>query len=196
MIHRSLIEYWTNNTPRYVDNWLVMVSCWVWINQKTVCIVIVNQCHDDVIKWKHFPRYWPFFVRGIHLSPVNHKSQWCGALVFSLICAWISGWVNNREAGDSRRHRVHYDVTVMSKQWSYRNIAQNHRSDVKSEKMHLRPSYYICDISHPCKSAHKQTDIGPMLPCVDVGSLLPAPMSQKHRFTFMMYNLGHYILWL
>ena len=21
--------------------------------------------HDDVIKWKHFPRYWPF-VRGIH----------------------------------------------------------------------------------------------------------------------------------
>ena len=26
--------------------------------------------HDDVIKWKHFPRYWPF-VRGIHWSPVN-----------------------------------------------------------------------------------------------------------------------------
>ena len=33
--------------------------------------------HDDVIKWKHFPRYWPF-VRGIHRSPVNspHKGQW------------------------------------------------------------------------------------------------------------------------
>ena len=32
--------------------------------------------HDDVIKWKHFPRYWPF-VRGIHRSPVNspHKGQ-------------------------------------------------------------------------------------------------------------------------
>ena len=44
--------------------------------------------HDDVIKWKHFPRYWPF-VRGIHRSPVNspHKSQWRGALMFSLICA-------------------------------------------------------------------------------------------------------------
>ena len=25
--------------------------------------------HDDVIKWKHFPRYWPF-VRGIHQSAV------------------------------------------------------------------------------------------------------------------------------
>ena len=62
--------------------------------------------HDDVIKWKHFPRYWPF-VRGIHWSPVNspHKGQWRGALMFSLICTWING--------DLRRHRAHYDVTVM-----------------------------------------------------------------------------------
>ena len=35
-------------------------------------------------------------------------------LMFSLICAWIEGWVNNREAGDLRRHRAHYDVTVMT----------------------------------------------------------------------------------
>ena len=44
--------------------------------------------HDDVIKWKHFPRNWPF-VRGIHRSPVNspHKGQWRRALMFSLICA-------------------------------------------------------------------------------------------------------------
>ena len=70
--------------------------------------------HDDIIKWKHFPRYWPF-VWGVHRSLVNsqHKGQWRGALVFSLICAWINGWVNNREAGDLRRHRSHYDVIVM-----------------------------------------------------------------------------------
>ena len=39
--------------------------------------------HDDVIEWKHFPRYWPF-VRRIHRSPVNspHKGQWRGALMF------------------------------------------------------------------------------------------------------------------
>ena len=74
--------------------------------------------HDDVIKWKHFPRYWPF-GRGIHRSPVNssHKGQWRGALMFSLICVWINGWVNNREAGDLRRHRAHYDVIVMCFQW-------------------------------------------------------------------------------
>ena len=76
--------------------------------------VYVVLYHDDVIKWKHFPRYWPF-VRGIHLSPVNspHKGQWRGALMFTLICARINVWVNNREAGDLRRNRVHYDVIVM-----------------------------------------------------------------------------------
>ena len=67
--------------------------------------------YDDVIKWKHFPRYWPF-VRGIHRSPMTspHKGQWRGALMFSLICVWINGWVNNHEAGDLRRHCAHYDV--------------------------------------------------------------------------------------
>ena len=70
--------------------------------------------HDDVIKWKHFPRYWPF-VRGIHRSPVNstHKGQWRGALILSLICVWTNAWVNNRDAGDLRRYRAHYDVIVM-----------------------------------------------------------------------------------
>ena len=70
------------------------------------------QSHDDVIKWKHFPRHWPF-VRGIHWSPVNspHKGQWRGALMCSLICAWINGWVNNP---DWRCHHAHYDVIVMT----------------------------------------------------------------------------------
>ena len=71
--------------------------------------------HDDVIKLNHFPRHWPF-VRGIHRSPLNspQKCQWRGALMFSLICAWINGWVNNRETSNFKRHRAHYDVTVMS----------------------------------------------------------------------------------
>ena len=51
--------------------------------------------------WRHqmqtFSRHWPF-VRGIHGSPVNSpgKGQWRGAFMFSLICAWLNGWVNNR----------------------------------------------------------------------------------------------------
>ena len=40
--------------------------------------LLLSSCfHDDVIKWKHFPRYWPF-VRGIQRSPVDflHKGRW------------------------------------------------------------------------------------------------------------------------
>ena len=76
--------------------------------------VLDNHTHDDVIKWKQFPRYWPF-GRGIQRSPVNssHKSQWRGALRFSLICAWINRWANNGVAGDFRRYCAHYDVIVM-----------------------------------------------------------------------------------
>ena len=49
--------------------------------------------------------------------PVNspHKGQWRGALMFSLICAWINAWVNDREAGDLGRHRAHYDTIIMSR---------------------------------------------------------------------------------
>ena len=109
--------------------------------------------HDDVIKWKHFPRNWPF-VRGIPRSPVNspHKSQWRGALMFSLICVWINDWVNNREAGDLRRYRGHYDVNVISQNTS-------HRSSTRAicrvtfvntlQKIDRKCFLYAC-IWHPC----------------------------------------------
>ena len=81
-------------------------------------VLAIAQLHSTW--WRHqmetFPRYWPF-VRGIHRSPVNspHKGQWRGVLMFSLICVWIHDWVNNREVGDLRRYRTHYDVTVMKR---------------------------------------------------------------------------------
>ena len=91
---------------------------------------------DDVIKWNHIPRYWTF-VRGIHRFPVNfpHKGQWHGALMFSLICVWINGCVDNREAGDLRRHRAHYDVIVMMVLFWY------------EQKLFLRLPYPLCPLS-------------------------------------------------
>ena len=94
-----------------------MQSCQITLNisgSPKLTFSGASRIHDDVIKWKHFPRYWPF-VPEIHQSPVNslHKGQWRGDLVFSLIWAWINGWVNNHEAGDLRYHRSCYDVTVM-----------------------------------------------------------------------------------
>ena len=50
-------------------------------------------------------------------SPVTgefpHEDKWRRASVFSLICAWTNGWVNNRDTGAMRCHCSHYDVTVM-----------------------------------------------------------------------------------
>ena len=73
--------------------------------------------HNDVTKWKHFPRYWPF-MKGIQRSSVDSpkKGQWRGALIFSLICAWTNGWANNWCVGDLRCHRAYYSVTVMKHQ--------------------------------------------------------------------------------
>ena len=64
---------------------------------------------DDFIKWKHFPRYWPF------VSPVKspHKGQRREALMFFSICAWTNSWVNNPNTCDLKRYRAHYDVTVI-----------------------------------------------------------------------------------
>ena len=83
--------------------------------QNNVCAIVTNCLsahHDDVIKWKHFPRYWPF-ERGIHrwipLTKASDAELWC----FLWSAPWINGWVNNREAGNLIRYRVHYDVTVM-----------------------------------------------------------------------------------
>ena len=89
-------------------------------NIKTMFDSTYSCCLDrlDISWWRHemetFPHYWPF-VRRIHRSPVNspHKGQWRGTLMFSVFCVWINGWVNNRETGDLRRYRAHYDVIVM-----------------------------------------------------------------------------------
>ena len=62
-------------------------------------------------------------------SPVTvnspHKGQWRGALMFSFICAWIKGWVNNRETGDLRRHHANYDVIVMETEAWWSGIGWN-----------------------------------------------------------------------
>ena len=109
---------------------------------------MIHWSDDDVIKWKHCPRYWPF-VWGIHRSPVNspHKGQWHGALMFSLICAWINRWVNNREADDLRRHRAHYDVTVMK---TTQRLSMRWARCFCSHHIDLFPSTSSQFISGPC----------------------------------------------
>ena len=77
-------------------NWLLMQESW-WRHQMETLSVLLAICAGNSPVPGEFP----------------HKGQWRGALMFSLICVWINGWVNNREAGDLRRRHAHYNVTVM-----------------------------------------------------------------------------------
>ena len=135
------------------SNEMVISHAWVHLGSPGDATLV---CHDDVIKWKHFPHYWPF-VRGIHRSPVNspHNGQWSGALMFSLICVWIDSWVNNREAGDFRRCRGHYNVTVM--QWrknpNYKLTNLLTITQFLPLKIHIKSKFFFAKITvHISKS--------------------------------------------
>ena len=132
------VDIYVTVYPSYISLWKIcppLISHWPQIN-KIVIYKLHQSSNSQIItlspgismdiwhtvtlsRWRHqmetFKRYWPF-LRGIHRSPMNfqQKGQWSGALMFSLICVWIHSCVNNSETGDWRRHRAHYDVTVMS----------------------------------------------------------------------------------
>ena len=58
--------------------------------------------------------WYPGMTIGLHSNVFSHKSQWRGALIFSLICVWTNSWANNQDSGDLKRHRAHFDVTVVT----------------------------------------------------------------------------------
>ena len=83
-----------------------------------VCWAPVFWCSFVISWWRHQMETFSALLAicaGNSPSPVNspHKGQWRRALMFSLICAWINGWINNGDAGDLRSHRAHYDVIIM-----------------------------------------------------------------------------------
>ena len=93
-----------------------------------MCIV-----YDDVIKWEHFLRYWPF-VRGIQRSPVNspHKGRWGRAFMFYSSAPWINGRVNNQEAG--------WFKTPSRSLWRHCNAIYTF--------LHLSPHFDVCVHRH------------------------------------------------
>ena len=104
--------------PLFYKKWFIMTSPGIvtlpfdwslcWMKQQKLSM------HDDVIKWKHFPRYWPLCREFTGPRWIPHKKAsdaefWS----FFLICTRINGWVNNREAGNLSCRCAHSDVTVM-----------------------------------------------------------------------------------
>ena len=84
--------------------------CETYVNINRNFITLINRPHDIILCGQSCGMMTSsngniFRVIDTLCSP--HKGQWRRALMYSLVCAWINGWVNNREAGDLRRHRVH-----------------------------------------------------------------------------------------
>ena len=60
----------------------------------------------------------------------------------SLIRVWINGWVNNRDAGDLRRHLGHYDVSVMRDRQSLYNAYIAHVTFVAVSVFHFHSTLW------------------------------------------------------
>ena len=109
------------------SRYFIVFDC-VWVRVDFGHIVL--DCLTDIrwmAWWRHqMETFSALLALCAGNSPVNspHKGQWRGALMFSLIFVWRNGWVNNREAGDLRRHRAHYGVTVMISCGYMKNISR------------------------------------------------------------------------
>ena len=109
-LHRTVMT-----VPAYCNSsrfWKQLAYSWLHVDVHVCVWLRVHVCFDDVIKWKHFPRYWPF-VRGVH------RPLWIPLAKASDVALWYCFWsapeqtVEQTIAGDFRRHQAHCDVIIM-----------------------------------------------------------------------------------
>ena len=115
----SLLELTTEQTVALSVIRDALTPMWRQCNDATGCNV--GRPGESNPWWRHqMVIFSALLVICAGNSPVPvdspYKGQWRGALMFPLICVWINGWENNREAGDLRRYRAHYDVIVMPRE--------------------------------------------------------------------------------
>ena len=136
------------------DDWVHLVNRWIyWLikplifgaTQRSLILLTLRKrrgvvsahwadytviIHDDVTKWKHFPRYW-LFVRGTHRSPVNYpqKGQWRGALMFVFYLC-----LNKRL---SKQSWGWWFSTLSHSFWRHCNVMQDFNVMLKETNAHL-----------------------------------------------------------
>ena len=127
--HRSIVFetvfHWVRNSHAELCDSLMSNCtgiCNVNFKNYSYCDELVMFCEGLYLSmvswWRHQMETFyalPAHCAGIHRLPVNprEKGQWRRALMVHLICAQTNTWKNNGEAGDLRRHRGHYDDTIM-----------------------------------------------------------------------------------
>ena len=114
--HRQLVEGWEfvgGHTGTIIQVFILIT--W-WRHQMQTFSALLALCEGNPTVIVGFPRKW----------------QWLRYLLFSLICAWTNSWANNLDAGDLRRHRVHYDVTVMKATFNLIESIPKHHQPVKA----------------------------------------------------------------
>ena len=98
------------------------MQCWDMFVNENIGLMF-PQIIDDVTKWKHFQRYWPF-ARGIHQSLVDypHKGQRRGALMFSLICTCTNSKQSRHRWFKTSLRSLWHDCSVSSTMIKYINL--------------------------------------------------------------------------
>ena len=78
--------------------------------------VVIRPCPWYLLmaRWRHEMETCSALLAFCVGNSPGTKGQWRGTLMLTLSCARIKGWINNREAGDLRRHSAHCDVIVVA----------------------------------------------------------------------------------
>ena len=120
--------------------------------------------HDDVIKWKHFPRYWPL-VRGIHRprwiprTKASDAELWCFLHLNKRLSKQSWGWWFETPSCSLWRH-----MTIIVKKISHAVDGDNiwKHYEIFWEKLHI---VFWCLIgTKPCKNDCLRSKLFPIAP--------------------------------
>ena len=129
---------------------------WRWIH--VVWPLSAHYWFDDgVIKWKHFPCYWPF-GRGILRSPVDspHKDQLRGAFIFPLICTWtaLEQTIETPMIWDA------ITLIMMSLWWLFIDHKTPTTANITTSKAQQNRVHILCDTLYICFSQARLSTMG------------------------------------
>ena len=145
---------WNDSAKIRTVNSYRQVWCAWWRHQMEILSASLALCARNSPVTGEFPSQ----------RPVTRSST-----VFS-ICAWRNSWVNNRYAGDLRRHRANCDVTVMFRRVSFQShphlykifsttVQWRHTSGVTSR---VPDNHTVCSKACP-KQHHRKNQCSTLL---------------------------------